>query len=393
MSEKIKLKGMTWNHERGVNPLIEASKVFEEKTGVCIEWDARSLSDFELFPLDILANKYDFIMIDHPHIGVAHEENLLKPLETLLSAELLKEQEDGTVGQSYKSYTWDGHQYALPLDSAAQVCAYRKDLLEAENAEMPVTWEEVFTLAEKLPKGKIAIPFVPVHAYSSFFTMCSHFSDMSKGQFWSDESDLSYEVGEKALDILVRLMAVANEKSKDCDPINILDIMKDSNEIAYTPLIYGYSNYSRKDYGKYIVTFRDMPKAVSTPQGSMIGGVGLSISSKCQYENEALEFVKMAIDPDFQRTVIYTADGQPGHIKAWKDDNVNAGTDDFFIKTLDTLAYGSLRPRFNGYIDFQAEAGKRIRDFCVDGTGDKKAFIDELNALIKKARENKGLQL
>ena len=387
----IKLKGMTWNHERGINPLIKASQIFKEKTGVSIDWDARSLADFELFPLDILANKYDFIMIDHPHIGVAHEENLLKPLENLLPQELLKDQAEGTVGQSYKSYTWEGHQYAIPLDSAAQVSAYRKDLLEQTGNKLPSTWDNVFDLAIKLPKGAIAIPFVPVHAYSSFFTLCSHFSDMSKGQFWSDESDLSYEVGEKALDILIKLMSLANEKSKDCDPINILDIMKDSDEIIYCPLTYGYSNYSRSAYGKHIVTFRNMPKSVSRPSGSMIGGVGLSISSKCAHEKEAVEFVKMVIDKDFQRTIIYEADGQPGHIKSWKDETVNKGTDNFFIDTLETLTLGSLRPRFNGYINFQAETGRLIRKFCLDGTGDKKIFIDKLNALIRKARNNKGL--
>ena len=123
----IKLKGMTWKHERGLKPLVEASRIFAEKNNVQIDWDARSLSDFELFPLDELANKYDLIMIDHPHIGIAHEQNLLQPLEKLLSKEMLQEQENGSVGKSYQSYFWEGHQYAIPLDAATQVSAFRKD--------------------------------------------------------------------------------------------------------------------------------------------------------------------------------------------------------------------------------------------------------------------------
>ena len=51
-----------------------------------------------------------------------------------------------------------------------------------------------------------------------------------------------------------------------------------------------------------------------------------------------------------------------------------------------------MRPRFAGYIDFQAEAGKRIRDFVTADNGSKSDFIEELNALIKKCRANKGLK-
>ena len=124
----------------------------------------------------------------------------------------------------------------------------------------------------------------------------------------------------------------------------------------------------------------------------MIGGVGLSISTKCKYTDEAVEFVKMASDPDFQRTVLFNAGGQPGHLKAWEDKDVNEGSDNFFKGTLETLKNGSMRPRFAGYIDFQAEAGKRIREFAISGKGDKRAFVEELNELIKVCRTNKGLK-
>ena len=34
-----------------------------------ISWDARSLKDFEDYPIEKLAEKYDLIMMDHPFIG------------------------------------------------------------------------------------------------------------------------------------------------------------------------------------------------------------------------------------------------------------------------------------------------------------------------------------
>ena len=384
------LKGMTWSHERGVKPLVEAAKVFKEKYDVDIQWDARSLSDFELFPLDQLANEYDMIMIDHPHIGIAHKQNLLMPLEEHFSAEFFQNQKDGTVGKSYESYTYGGHQYAIPLDAAAQVCAYRKEMLDAIEETMPTTWEEVFTLAEKLPVDKkIAIPFVPVHAYSSFFTVCSQIS--KDVLFWSNEEDLDIEVGVKALELLTKVLAVAHPESANMDPINMLDKMNQEDEIIYSPLVYGYSNYSRDGYGTHVVRFGNMPILEEQPRGSMIGGVGLSISSKCKDVEAAIQFANMVSVPEYQKTTMFDDGGQPGHIDAWTDSYVNENCYDFFGATLETLQCGSLRPRFAGYIDFQAEAGARIRKFVTDGTGDKVAFVKELNALIRKCRENGGL--
>ncbi|WP_461207027.1 ABC transporter substrate-binding protein [Clostridium sp. DL1XJH146] len=386
----IKFKGMTWSHDRGVKPLLAASSMFNEKNkDVEIEWDARSLSDFELYPLEKLATEYDFIMIDHPHIGSAYAQNLLLPLDELLDEEYLKNQEENSVGLSYKSYNWENHQWAIPADSAAQVCAYRKDLLQELDINVPSSWEEVYDLANKLPEDKkMCIPFVPVHAYSSFFTVCSQLNDKI---FWSDESDLDLEVGEKALIILQNILNKSSTESYDFDPINVLDKMGSEDEIVYVPLIYGYSNYSREGYLNNVVNVGNIPSSNGIPKGSMIGGVGLSISSKCKYPDIAAKFVEMVVSEEFQKTTFFENAGQPGHRAAWIDEKVNSQSNDFFAATLETLDCGSMRPRFNGYIDFQAKAGSMIRNFVKENRKDYKEFVEELNELIKVCRNNSGL--
>ena len=65
----LTLKGMTWSHPRGYDPLVACSAIWKEKTGVAIAWDKRSLQDFESFPVEQLARAYDLIVIDHPHVG------------------------------------------------------------------------------------------------------------------------------------------------------------------------------------------------------------------------------------------------------------------------------------------------------------------------------------
>ena len=47
-----KLKGMTWSHPRGYDPMLACSKLWQEKTGVEITWEKRSLQDFETFPVE-----------------------------------------------------------------------------------------------------------------------------------------------------------------------------------------------------------------------------------------------------------------------------------------------------------------------------------------------------
>lgn len=372
---------MTWSHQRGIEPLIAAAEDFKMKhPDVEISWDARSLADFELFPLDQLADKYDFIMIDHPHIGTAYAQNLLLPLDTLLPEAFIQNQGDNAVGYSHVSYQWEGHQWAIAADAAAQFSAYRDDVIDSLGLTVPRTWEDVFKFAEALPEDKkIAIPFVPVHAYSSFFTMCSHFAE---DRFWSVGKAVNDDVGVKALKILAKTLSLADQQSFDMDPIQMLDQMASSDHLVYSPLVYGYSIYSVEGYSNEIVKFNNMPSAVGSPKGSMIGGVGLSISSRCAHPEMAAEFIMMATSADYQRGSFAKNSGQPGHRSAWIDEQVNLNTANFYMDTLQTMDEGSMRPRFNGYIEFQAEAGGKIRVFIKEGRQDYSAFVAELNDLF-----------
>ena len=51
------MRGMTWDHPRGIDPLLAASRTWQEQTGQDIQWDRRSLQDFETFPVEELARQ------------------------------------------------------------------------------------------------------------------------------------------------------------------------------------------------------------------------------------------------------------------------------------------------------------------------------------------------
>ena len=74
----ITLKGMTWDHARGYDPMIATSKEYSKKNSdIEILWDKRSLQAFADRPIELMAHDYDFIVIDHPHVGEASSKNLL----------------------------------------------------------------------------------------------------------------------------------------------------------------------------------------------------------------------------------------------------------------------------------------------------------------------------
>jgi multiple sugar transport system substrate-binding protein len=60
----------------------------------------------------------------------------------VLPKRFLEQQKLQTAGPSFRSYTYGGHQWALAVDAAAQVSAYRPDLLR----HPPTTWPDVLTL-------------------------------------------------------------------------------------------------------------------------------------------------------------------------------------------------------------------------------------------------------
>src|SRR6185312_8565934 len=111
------LRGMTWDHPRGYDPLIACSALWHGRTGVRIEWERRSLQDFESYPVAQLAQRYDLIVIDHPHVGQITRERCLLPLDDGSEFPILEKQ---YVGASLASYVWEGTLWALPIDAAAQ---------------------------------------------------------------------------------------------------------------------------------------------------------------------------------------------------------------------------------------------------------------------------------
>ncbi len=62
----ITLKGMTWDHPRGYDPMIATSREFNKNHSGKIElqWEKRSLQAFADRPIQNMTNEFDLIVID-----------------------------------------------------------------------------------------------------------------------------------------------------------------------------------------------------------------------------------------------------------------------------------------------------------------------------------------
>lgn len=363
------LRGMTWSHPRGFDSIRAATETFTAaRPDVTVEWAARSLREFEEVPVEDLASRYDLLAIDHPFVGEAERTGALLKLDEFLPAEVLADLERHAVGPSHRSYAMAGHQWALAMDAAAQVSAYRPDLIPAGP---PRTLDDAFDLLSNLPSGVTAeLPANPVHLWSTFVSLCQHVAadrgidtttpGPGGSPAWWPDTGIEPDVAVAALDRVVELLRKVDPVSLTRDPIQTLDAMAAGAPIGYVPLVFGYSNYARPGYGEHLVRFGDAPSLPGSNAGTMAGGVGLAVSARCSHPEDAVEFAAWVVSPDCQRGPYLQAGGQPGDRRAWTDTAANAATNGFFEDTLATLDASFLRARNPGYPAFQHQGGELL---------------------------------
>lgn len=381
----IHLRATSFDHPRNFLPLQKSAEAYQqEETGVEIAWDTRSLKDFEDCPVDRLAEIYDLVIIDHPSLGAAVESGALLPLEGYLTPEFLADQKKNSVGPSYRSYTWEGQQWALAVDAAAQVSGYRKDLLTKTELEVPRTWGQVFELVDNLSKGvRIGLSLNPTHAFCSFLSLYAGLCDAAGRD--SLES-LDPEIAEEALGLLQRLAEAAHEACLWLDPIGFIEHMAHGEEIAYAPLVFGYSNYARPGFAPNLVRFADVPAFREEPAGAVLGGAGLAISAYSKHPQQAANYAAYVAGESCQKGLYFGSGGQPGHRVAWEDPAVNEQSNNFFTDTLRTLDLAHLRPRHTGVPALQKSAGKIIHRFLLQDGGGRRQAAEALGRLYEGTR-------
>jgi len=374
-----KLKGITWNHTRGLLPMVATAQRFTElNPGIEISWEKRSLQEFADASIEDLAKRFDLLVIDHPWTGFGSDTKTILPLSDHLSAEYIKDQEINTVGKSYGSYVFHNKLWALPIDAATPVAAARLDILEEKGLKVPQTYKDLLALAKK---GLVAFAGIPVDSLMTFYSFCC---SLGEDPFQSKEKVISVETGKKALQMHRELAQLMDPANFNRNPIQVYEAMVNSDEIAYCPFAYGYSNYSRTGYSKNLLHFYDLVSLNNNPMVSSLGGTGLAVSSFSQHIPEAIKYAEFTGSSQVQQNIFADNGGQPGHLQAWKSERINGVTHDYFKNTLPALERAFLRPRYSGHMYFQDHAGDVVRDYLMNG-GDEELILSAMDALYIKS--------
>jgi multiple sugar transport system substrate-binding protein len=369
------LTGMTWSHPRGHDSLLAATAAFTRRhPGIDVSWEARSLQDFADFPLALLAERYDLLVFDHPFIGEVAASELLVPLDAVLPAGIIADAAAHSVGPSHRSYVWDGHPWALAIDAACHVSAHRPDLV----GRAPADWAAVLAFARRAHADGgplLALPAKPIDSLLAFLSMLAN--DVGE-PFGRDGGLAAPDRAVVALELLAELLAHAHPASLDANPIQLLELMATTDEVAYLPLTFGYVTYATPGTRPHQVHFGPMPAGRRGVAGGVLGGAGLGISARSAHVAEAAELLAFVASGDVQAGAYVAGGGQPGHRAAWLDAAVNAGHGDFFAATLRGIDAAYLRPRWPGYLPAQTTAADLLHAGLRRGAhaGDLVAALD-----------------
>ena len=374
---EITLRGMTWDHARGFAPMAVTSAAYAgTQPGVTITWERRSLQAFADRPIAEMAQIYDLMVIDHPHVGEVSRLGNLMPLDGLRDAEMAA-LAAGSVGLTHPSYSFAGRQWALAIDTATPVACLRPDRLEAP----PKLWSEVLVLAHQ---GRVAFALIPINALMTFFGLARNLG--------YDIADLPERLMEAhqaghVLDLMREIVALMDARCLALDPIGIYEWMGRHEEgPQYSPFGYGYTNYSRDGFCPFPLTFHDAPGvARPDPAGTVLGGTGIAVSAFTKHPDVAVDYAFWIAGAACQKGLFAASGGQPAHAAAWDDDTCNALTRNFFRNTRRTLDTAWLRPRHDGYMRLQDRAGGIVHR-CLTGEATVSETIGALDAAYRESR-------
>ncbi|MCP3729468.1 extracellular solute-binding protein [Sphingomonas sp. MG17] len=355
-------RGLTWDHPRGYNALAAAAA---RAGDVLIAWEKQPLEGFESHPIADLCARYDLVVLDHPHVGEAVAGDCLMPVEDLFGADEIAAWRAAVAGPSLASYHYSGRHWALPLDAATQVMAYRRDTI----ARPPANWTE---LPDFAAQHKVALSLAGPHTILSFQSICGALGAGRAGDDFVDRA-----IAREAFALMAALTGDVTVRAQGLNPIAMLGAIERGEGIDLCPLIYGYVNYATRGVG-----FADAPAGPGGRIGSTLGGTGIAVSRRCEVTPALLDHLRWLMSDAVQRGFIPQHDGQPALRSAWQDAAVNAATGNFFADTLATVEAALLRPRHDGAIAFQTAASARLRAALLSGeTADP--VLDDIEALYR----------
>ena len=361
--EPVALAGIGWDHDRCMAPLRASIPIYSTvNPDVRITWTTRSLKEFGDGNLEALSRDYDLLIFDHPYVGAASLGGWLVDWTQVLPPDRLEVLHGDSLGPCLDSYRSAGGLWGLPIDAAVQVATVRPDLLSRLAQEVPQTGSDVFKFGAALRAKRrwMALPSVPIDAVCTFLTLCANLGEPVPR---TPSSFPSPSTVRHVLELQAELVSLSHPSSPLWNPIACYEYMSTHDDVVYVPFAFGYTNYSRAS-SRARLQFINVPAfGQCGTKGSILGGAGLAISSRCEHIGAAARYGSFVASPDFQSTEYTRSGGQPASLTAWRSPQCDAQTGGFLSGTIETMTRSYLRPTFAGFVPYFKAAGERIHDY------------------------------
>ena len=386
MSPPVSLTGIAWDHSRAFPPLVATAQRYEEThPGVRIQWQKRTLDEFGHAPIDLLAQKFDLIVIDHPWAGFCFEKNLVLDLAQIVPGAVLIDLKQNSIGAAFSSYVYQDKILALPIDAATPAASWRPDLLERAGVAPPQSWAEAVALAQR----KLAV--IPGFNADLFLHFIMLLNGLEASPCAGLEAIASREIMRDAVELLRELSAPMSREIFDLNPIQLAERMTTTDDFAWNAFAYTYNNYARAGFAARPLRFGNLLslKSGGPRLRSVLGGTGIAISANCKNIAAAADYVSFTANGQTQKTIYVQAGGQPSHRMAWDDQFADRLCGGFFSGTGAAQEEAIIRPRYSGYVALQTEGGQILQEHLRDGRS-RDATLEKLDEGYRASRLRGG---
>jgi multiple sugar transport system substrate-binding protein len=193
---------------------------------------------------------------------------------------------------------------------------------------------------------------------------------------------LDRETAHQALHAMRSLLAYCPDRVLDWNSIDLHDAMVERDDLVCCPAVYCYATYAEADV-RHPLRFFDLPGlAGPTPRGSTLGGAGIGLSAHSPHTEAAKTYLQFLMEPATQRAFA-AHHGQPARIDAWESLEIDARYGGCYSATRATIDAAWIRPRYAGYLEFQAKGGPLV-EYHLKGEIAESALLDQLESLHRE---------
>jgi multiple sugar transport system substrate-binding protein len=356
------LRGITWNHPRGVLPFVESSALYAETKQVAVNWEAFEWDEFrerQFRELGEASLYYDLVQYDHPWVGIYSSKKWVEPLDDYLSKEDKRYLETEIPKIVVDSYIWEEKLWALPVDMGAHVSLWRKDVLDSLGLTVPQSWEEVLETGRGLTNSGYPRPYAFANkTYQGFLLFLELLAELGGVEEGFGSAFKSDKVG-RALSLMSELATLSHPDSIRWNPWDVVQAVAGQNRLVAAPSVFGYVdavvNYK---YSSNVKTGL-VPRLDETGlRSSILGGVGMGINHATSKKSESFEYCWFNVEPETCEMIL-EHNGQP----AVKVSSPSERIEDYMSALRGSVEGAFIRPRFSGWPNVEKEMGLLVSDF------------------------------